>query len=235
MQAWFRTWASVMKGYQDNSPQDYWFTHTGRHAYDWPGIDSSPTTRPTSTRVRDTAASPAAAWLAAAIVSDDAGSIATLFDPSYTLNVPDILHASTNPDNDGDGRSAGPIPQVMVMKAGYYDNAARGGCRGLHELQRAPRRHAVPDDGQHRTRTPPVMRSELRDSWVYLSTFSGPGAVDSPAPNDVVHWDLHLSRIQSAVHIYGEQQFLDDVDGGQFPRAQFYESQYLGPTTLTQP
>ena len=101
---------------------------------------------------RDTAAAPAAAWLAAAIVSGDAESIATLFDSSYTLNVPDILHASTHPDNDGDGRSAGPIPQVMIMKAGYYDNASSRRLRGLHELQRASRRHAVPDDGQHRTR-----------------------------------------------------------------------------------
>ena len=71
VQAWFRTWASVMKGYQDNFAQDYWFTHSGRHAYDWPG--STLTYDQTDFYMgRDTAASPAAAWLAAAIVSGDA-------------------------------------------------------------------------------------------------------------------------------------------------------------------
>ena len=49
VKAWFRTWASVMKGYQDNFAEDYWFTHTGRHSTT--GRErSSPTTRPTSTR-----------------------------------------------------------------------------------------------------------------------------------------------------------------------------------------
>ena len=233
VQAWFRTWAAVMKGYQDNLAQDYWFTHTGRAAYDWPG--STLTYDQTDFYMgRDTAAAPAAAWLAAAIVSGDAESIATLFAPSYTLNVPDILHASTHPDNDGDGRSPGPIPQVMVMKAGYYDNAARGGCVDYmsYNARLAGMLYQMTANIGRDTST---MRSELRDSWLYLSKFSGPGAVGSPAPNDAVHWDLHLSRIQSAAHIYGEQQFLDDLDGGQFPRAQFYESQYLGPTTLTQP
>jgi len=78
------------------------------------------------------------------------------------------------------------------------------------------------------------MGSELHASWSYLSQYSGPGDVSSPAPNDLIHWDLQLSRIQSAAHIYGDQQFQDDVNGGQFPRTQFYESQFLGPTTLTQ-
>jgi len=31
-----------------------------------------------------------------------------------------------------------------------------------------------------------------------------PGDVSSPAPNDLIHWDLQLSRIQSAAHIYGD-------------------------------
>ncbi len=233
VQAWFRTWASVMEGYQDNFAKDYWFTHSGRSVYDWPG--STLTYDQTDFYMgRDTAASPAAAWLAAAIVSGDTASISTLFDAAYTLDVPAILHAATNPDNDGDGRTAGPTPQVMIMKAGYYDNASRGGCVDYmsYNVRLASMLYQMTANiGRGTT----VMRNELHDSWAYLSKFSGPGAVGSPAPNDLVHWDLHLSRIQSAAHIYGEQQFLDDVNGGQFPRAQFYESQYLGPTTLTQP
>ena len=58
VQAWFRTWASVMKGYQDNFAKDYWFTHSGRHVYDWPG--STLTYDQTDFYMgRDTAASPA--------------------------------------------------------------------------------------------------------------------------------------------------------------------------------
>jgi hypothetical protein len=87
----------------------------------------------------------------------------------------------------------------------------------------------------HLGRATSTMKNELRDSWAYLSKFSGPGYEASPAPNDTIHWDLHLARIQSAVHLYGDQMFLDDVSGGQASRAQFYECQYLGPTTLTQP
>jgi hypothetical protein len=233
VRAWFRTWASVMQGYQDNYAGDYWFSHTGRGTYDWPGstLTYDQTDFYTGT---DTASSPAAAWLAAAIVSEDVESIGTLFDSSYALSVPAILHASTNPDNDGDGRSGGPVPQVLIKKAGYYDNPSRGGCLDYMSYN-ARIASMLFQMSENLGRSTAVMRSELRTSWAYLSRYSGPGAVDSPAPNDVIHWNLQLSRIQCAVHIFGEQQFVDDVAGGQFPRAEFYESQFLGPTTLTQP
>jgi len=80
-----------------------------------------------------------------------------------------------------------------------------------------------------------TMRSELRASWVYLSKFAGPDYEAPVAPNDLMHWDLYLARMQMAVHVYGDAEFLADVTGGQYPRAQFYESQFLGPTTLTHP
>ncbi len=232
IQAWFRTWATVMKGYQDNFAKDYWFTHSGRGTYDWPGSKLTYDQTDFYTG-RDTAAAPAAAWLAAAIVSNDTASITTLYSPSYTLNVPAILHCSTAPDNDGDGHSKGAVPQVLVKAAGYYDNASRGGCVDYmsYNARMASMLYQMTAGLGRATAT---MRSELHGSWVYLSQFSGPGYLASPAPNDLVHWDLQLTRIQSAAHIYGEQQFLDDVNGGQFPRAQFYESQFLGPTTLTQ-
>ena len=232
IKAWFCTWATVMKGYQDNFAKDYWFTHTGRGTYSWPG--STLTYDQTEYYTgRDTAAAPAAAMLACAIVGEDAATIATLYDLSYKLNVPAIMHCSTNPDNDGDGRSQGAVPQVLIKAAGYYDNASRGGCVDYmsYNARMASMLYQMTAGLGRETAT---MRSELRGSWGYLSQFSGPGYVASPAPNDLVHWDLQLARIQSAVHLYGEQQFVDDVNGGQFPRAQFYESQFLGPTTLTQ-
>jgi hypothetical protein len=54
------------------------------------------------------------------------------------------------------------------------------------------------------------------------------------APNDVIHWDIYLSRMQMAYHLFGDQLFADDVNGGQLSRARFYESQFIGHTTLTQ-
>ncbi len=233
IKAWFRTWAIVMKGYQDNFAEDYWFTHTGRGSYSWPGytLTYDQTDHYTG---RDTAAAPAAAWLAAAIVSEDSTSISTLFDSSYTLNVPSILHCSTNPDNDGDGVVSGSVPQVLVESAGYYDNASRGGCLDYmsYNARLASMLYQMTENIGRATST---MRSELRTSWAYLSRFAGPGYLPSPAPNDLIHWDLYLSRVQSAWHIFGEQQYLDDVNGGQYSRTRFYESQFLGPTTLTQP
>ena len=71
----------------------------------------------------------------------------------------------------------------MIMKAGYYDNASRGGCVDYmsYNARLASMLYQMTVNiGRGTT----VMRSELRDSWVYLSRFSGPGAVDSPAPND---------------------------------------------------
>jgi hypothetical protein len=50
-----------------------------------------------------------------------------------------------------------------------------------------------------------------------------------------MHWDIFLARIQMGLNIYGDAAFLADVSGGQYPRARFYESQFLGPTTLTHP
>lgn len=232
IKTWFRTWATVMKGYQDNFAKDYWFTHTGRGTYDWPGTKLTFDQTDFYTG-RDTAAAPASAWLACAIEGEDAASIATLYDPSYKLNVPAILHCSTAPDNDGDGRSQGAVPQVLVESAGYYDNAARGGCVDYMSYN-ARLASMLYQMTVNLGRGTAKMGSELHASWSYLSQYSGPGDVSSPAPNDLIHWDLQLSRIQSAAHIYGDQQFQDDVNGGQFPRTQFYESQFLGPTTLTQ-
>jgi hypothetical protein len=232
VQTWFRTWGTVMKGYQDNFSKDFWFSHTGRGTYHWP--NSTLTFDQTDFYTgRDTAAAPASAWLACAIVSGDTGSLSTLYSPTYKLSVPAILHAATAPDNDGDGTGTGAVPQVQVQAAGYYDNSSRGGCLDYmsYNTRMASMLYEMT---ANQGRATAAMGSALHASWSYLSKFSGPGYASSPAPNDVIHWDLHLSRIQSAVHIYGDQQFQDDVNGGQFPRAQFYESQFLGPTTLTQ-
>ena len=40
VQAWFRTWASVMKGYQDNFARTTGSRIRAAHVYDWPGIDA---------------------------------------------------------------------------------------------------------------------------------------------------------------------------------------------------
>jgi len=232
IQAWFRTWAAVMKGYQDNFAGDYWFSHTGRDTYSWPGTTLT-YDRTDYYTGRDTAAAPAVAWLAAAIVSDDAKSISTLYSATYRLNVPEIMHCSCNPDNDGDSRTTTHVPQVLIKAAGYYDNPNRGGCLDYMSYN-ARLASILYEMTANLGRATATMATELRASWSYLSQFAGPEYLPSPAPNDLMHWDLFLSRIQSAVHIFGASQFQDDVDGGQYSRAKFYESQFLGPTTLTQ-
>lgn len=233
VKTWFRTWVTVMKGYQDAYAKDYWFTHTGRGTYGWKpsgGLTYDYTDWYTG---RDAALAPAAAWMAAALVSDDAAGLAKLFDRSYTLNVPAMLHASCAPDNDGDARGTRPVPQVLVMAAGYYDNAERGG--NLDYMSYNARLAAIlfqmTENAGLATAT---MRAELRRTWLYLSKFAGPGHEPPVAPNDAMHWDLYLPRMQMALHVHGDAEFLADVAGGQYPRARFYEPQYLGPTTLTQ-
>jgi len=87
--AWFRTWASVMKGYQDNWAKDWVFSQADGgdwRPYEW-------TSNPLGLRYSrydqymggDTTLAPMTAWLAAAIVSDDATSLTTLFAPSVFI------------------------------------------------------------------------------------------------------------------------------------------------------
>jgi hypothetical protein len=231
--AWFARWAKVMHGYQNNFMRDYWFSHAGRGTYDWPGTRLS-YDRTDYFTGRDTAAAPAAAWLACAIVAGDTASLDKLFDPAYKLSVPRILHGSCAPDNDGDGAGTVDVPQVLIKAAGYYDNPERGGCLDYmsYNARLASILYQMAD---HLGLATGTMRDELHSSWLYLSRFAGAHPLRSPAPHDVIHWDLFLSRMQSALHVYGEQPFLDAVRGKQFPRTQFYEEQFLGPTVLTQP
>jgi hypothetical protein len=230
---WFIRWAHVMRSYQNHFARNYWFTHSGRGTYDWPGSRLS-YDRTDYYTGRDTAAAPAAAWLACAIVSDDTLGLDKLFDPAYKLSVPRILHSSCAPDNEGDAAGTTDVPQVLIKAAGYYDNPERGGCLDYmsYNARLASILYQMTDRLGLATST---MRDELHASWLYLSRFAGGSPLKSPAPHDVIHWDIYLSRMQSAVHLYGEQPFVDAVRGGQFPRSQFYEEQFLGPTILSQP
>jgi hypothetical protein len=237
VKAWFRTWAAVMKGYQDNWARDWVFTQA--LAGDWRPYEWS--SNPLGLRYSrydqymgsDTTLAPMAAWLAAAIVSDDAASITTLFSSSYTLNVPECLHRSCAPRNDGDGRDTRPVPQCLIKCKGYYDNMERGGNLDYMSYN-ARLASMIYQMTEHLGRATATMRSELRTSWLYLSKFAGPAYQSPVAPNDLIHWDIYLARLQMALHVHGDAAFLADVSGGQCPRERFYESQFLGPTTLTQ-
>jgi len=238
VKAWFRTWAGVMKGYQDNWAKDWVFTQEDGgdwRPYEWSenplGLEYS---RYDQYMGADTTLAPMAAWLAAAIVSDDATSLTTLYSSTYTLNVPECLHRSCAPRNDGDGRDTARVPQCLIKSKGYYDNAERGGNLDYmsYNARLATILYQMTTNLGRATAT---MGSELRTSWLYLSQFAGPGYEPPVAPNDLMHWDLYLSRLQMAVHVFGDTEFLADVSAGQYPQAQFYESQFLGPTTLTHP
>jgi hypothetical protein len=234
--AWFRTWASVMKGYQDNWATDWVFTQEADgdwRPYEW---SSNPLglrySRYDQYMGGDTTLAPLSAWLAAAIVSDDTTSLATLFSSTYKLNVPECLHRSCAPRNDGDGRATKPVPQCLIKSKGYYDNPERGGNLDYMSYN-ARLATIVYQMTANLGRATATMHGELRTSWLYLSKFAGPAYEPPVAPNDLMHWDIYLARLQMALHVYGDAEFLADVTGGQYPQAQFYESQFLGPTTLT--
>jgi hypothetical protein len=236
VKAWFRTWATVMKGYQDNWAKDWVFSQAADgdwRPYEW-------TSNPLGLRYSrydkymggDTTLATMTAWLGAAIVSDDTTSLATLFSSTYKLNVPECLHRSCAPRNDGDGRATTPVPQCLIKSKGYYDNPERGG--NLDYMSYNARLATILYQmSANLGRATSTMRTELRTSWLYLSKFAGPGYEPPVAPNDLMHWDIYLARVQMALHVFGDAEFLADVTGGQYPRAQFYESQFLGPTTLT--
>lgn len=236
VRAWFRTWATVMKGYQDNWAKDWVFSQAADgdwRPYEW---SSNPLglrySRYDQYMGGDTTLAPMAAWLAAAIVSDDSTSLTTLFSSTYALNVPECLHRSCAPRNDGDGRDTVRVPQCLIKCKGYYDNPTRGGNLDYMSYN-ARLATIIYQMTENLGRTTATMRSELRASWVYLSKFAGPSYEPPVAPNDLMHWDLYLARMQMALHVFGDAEFLADVSGGQYPRAQFYEPQFLGPTTLT--
>ncbi len=238
IKAWFRTWASVMKGYQDNWATDWVFSQAADgdwRPYEWTvnplGLEYS---RYDQYMGSDATLAPMAAWLAAAIVSDDSASITTLFSSTYKLNVPECLHRSSAPRNDGDGRGTARVPEALIKSKGYYDNAERGGNLDYMSYN-ARLASMVYEMTANLGRATSTMRSELNASWSYLSKFAGPNYEAPVAPNDLMHWDLFLSRMQIGLHIYNDAALLADVSGGQYPRSQFYESQFLGPTTLTQP
>lgn len=233
--AWFATWAVVMKGYQDNWASDWVFTQQSSgdmQPYRWNPSGGLRYSRYDHYMGSDTTLAPMSAWLAAAIVSDHP-SLATLYSAGYKLNVQDALHASCAPRNDGDARGTKPVPQVLVHVPGYNDNPERGGNLDYMSYN-ARLASMLYQMSAAQGRATPLMRTELKASWTYLSKFAGPGYERPVAPNDVIHWDIYLSRMQMAYHLFGDQLFADDVNGGQLSRARFYESQFIGHTTLTQ-
>ena len=226
IESWFRRIADVMKGYQDN-----WATkvRTGRGAYDWSPNYGLTFDRHDFDVGRDTSACPAAAWLAAALVSNYTAHLNLLYSSSYTLSIPKIIDAATNPDNDGDNRGTRPVPQVQVQagiqRAGnlaYMSYNARV-IAMLYEM--------TANSGRATT----AQRDSLHRSFTYLSKFAGPNYMSPIAPGDTMPWGDFLTRMQQAVHLYGDAAFVADVTGGQASRSSFYDIQYIGPTVLTQP
>jgi hypothetical protein len=72
-------------------------------------------------------------------------------------------------------------------------------------------------------------QTQAKKSWRYLARFFGPGAERSPAPNDVIS-SVSLCRFVLPLYVYGTE-FRPEATAG--TQRTYYESQFLGPTTLT--
>jgi hypothetical protein len=228
IKAWFVSIANALRTYQD-----FWVTQvrTGRMAYSWQttsGVTLTEAGRDYDVG-RDTSSCTAAAWLAAAIVSGYQAHLDYLYNPAYVLSIPAIMHYSSAPDNDGDGRATRPVPQVQVnaglSRAGnlaYMSYNARVAAM-LYQMTK------------NLGRATTAQADELHTSFLYLSKFSGPNPEPPICPGDTTPWGDQLARMQMAVHLFGDAVFVADVNGGQASPASLYDIQYLGPMLLIQP
>jgi hypothetical protein len=213
IRAWFRRWADAMKVMMDRWSRDYYFTAGAadeRSRYSW----TSRLTRNTQDwyEGRDATLAPFAAWLAAVIVSDYDAHRSVLFD-THRLKVSTILHAATQPDNDGDGRGTRPAPDSNIgsSKQDYITYHCRL-ASVLYEMTRS------------QGRATSAMHAALQRSWSWIRSFTPP--TTSPNGRQFTA-SLFFARVQTASHLFDMKNLR--------PSSNLYESQLLGPTILTQP
>jgi hypothetical protein len=157
--------------------------------------------------------------------------VSAMLKATDILSVQSIVMKASAPRNSGDGKVGhpNPVPQVQIFKPGYYDNSSRGGCVDYMTYnQRAATILLIMAQRAGADMTTPRAKALL--SWRYLARFFGPNAERSPAPNDYINMSVNLPRMVLPLYLYGTE-FLADAQAGD--ERTYYESQFLGPTTLT--
>jgi hypothetical protein len=155
--------------------------------------------------------------------------VSQMLQASDLFSLQNIVSKASAPRNSGDGKAGHPkpVPQVQIFKPGYYDNSSRGGCVDYMTYnQRAATILLIM--GQRAGATMTTQRQQALASWRYLARFFGPNAERSPAPNDVIS-SVSLCRFPLPLYVYGTE-FRPEATAGD--ERSYYESQFLGPTTL---
>jgi hypothetical protein len=169
---------------------------------------------------------------AVAAMAADIGDQATMdwvyADSGNVLRVSNTLDHALTPSNDGDDMGTNPAPQSHIYKAAI---SGRGGT--LDYCTYNDRIASVLCElGQNLGYdTMTVYQGRLRTSWLYLAKFFGPGALHSPNPYDRVNTSVDVPRFAIAYRDLGDSQLTRVLDSGS--RQSYYESQLLGPVTLT--
>ena len=231
IEGWFSDWADALQTFMAKQAADPIFNNpTGTHTYYWqpnPGLSYNNVDYYTG---GDCPGRTTPGELAAAVEGHNTTIVTKLFDPSWRLAVPNIIHAASAPRNSGDNAGTKPVPQVQIFKQGSGDNPGRGGnvdymtynereCTILYEM------------AANLGKATATQLNEIKTSWTYLSRFFGSGAKAPVAPNDTISKPTCLSRVQMAYHLFGGSTFASDVAG----QTDLREVQFLGPTILVQP
>ncbi len=200
---------------------------TRRIAYGW---DSSLTIRYTDTIIGGDFSMLMDAAIAA--MAADVGDTATVYrvygDKDNVLRVDNTLDHSLTSKNDGDKMGTTPAPQSHIYKSAIK---GRGGTLDYctYNARLGSTLAEMGENLGYGTLT--TYRERLRATWLYLAKFFGPDALHSPNPYDSVNASVDVPRFAQAYSELGDPRLLDVLDSGN--RANYYESQLLGPVTLT--
>jgi hypothetical protein len=163
---------------------------------------------------------------AMAAMAGDVGDTATLdwlFSSANPLSFDAALSHALQSSNDGDGLGTVPAPESHIAKKTTLDYCT-------YNIRIAD---VMAEEGQelgYGTLT--RWRGALAASWDWQAQFFGPGAVPSPNPTDVVNTGVDVPRFGIAPRDIGADAQVMRVIGAATP-SKFYESQLLGPVTLT--
>jgi hypothetical protein len=231
IRAYFRRFATAMKTYTDQVRSDYILSHPASTAvYGWKPNSGFRYNVYDYYLGGDLPALTTVARFALARMGRDGAQVGQMLKASDKFSLQTIISKASAPRNSGDGRPGHPkpVPQVQIFKPGYRDNSARGGCVDYMTYnQRAVTILLIM--GKRAGADVSKQRQQALRSWRYLARYFGPGAERSPAPNDVIS-NVSLPRFVLPLYFYGKE-FLPEARAGD--ERSYYESQFLGPTTLT--
>jgi hypothetical protein len=231
IRGYFRRFATAMKTYTDEVRRDYILSHPGTTAaYGWKPSGGKRYNVYDYYIGGDLPALTTVARFALARMGRADDQVKAMLKASDKFSLQSIISKASAPRNSGDGKAGHPkpVPQVQIFKPGYHDNSARGGCVDYMTYnQRAVTILYVM--GRRAGRDMTTQRQQALRSWRYLARFFGPNAEPSPAPNDRLS-SVSLCRFVLPLYVYG-REFRPEATAG--AERSYYESQFLGPTTLT--